>query len=88
VAPAVLVLMSFVGLVHFDINMLFVALPALAIAVALALLTQAAVRELLLERPMLAVDAEGIFDRRVMAAPVNLPRHLSLLPQPPGAPFP
>src|SRR5690606_11819587 len=39
-APILLVLAGFVGLVHFDINMLFIALPALAAAVALALLAR------------------------------------------------
>lgn len=66
VAPTVLVLASFVGLVHFDMNMLLVALPALAAAVTLALFARGTLSDLLLPRPVLSIDDDGILDRRVM----------------------
>lgn len=66
VAPTLLVLASFAGLVRFDLNMLFVALPVLAGAVALALFGRAALRDLLLPRPVLRVGDGGLLDRRVM----------------------
>jgi hypothetical protein len=69
-APTLLVLASFVGLLPFDMNMLFVALPALAAAVALALLGRGALGDLLLARPVLSADHNGVFDRRTMERPV------------------
>lgn len=51
-------------------NMLFVALPALAVAVALATVGRGLLSDLLLPHPVLSVGADGIFDRRVMAQPL------------------
>ena len=51
-------------------NMLLVALPALAAAVALALVGRGMLRDLFLPRPVLSADGQGIFDRRVMARPL------------------
>lgn len=69
-APTLLVLASFVGLAPFNMGMLFVALPALAAAVALALLARGSFGNLLLPRPVLAANEEGIMDRRVMLEPL------------------
>lgn len=70
VTPLLLVLASFVGLVHFEMNMLFVALPAIAAAVALGLAAQASLRDLLRPRPVLSIDENGLMDRRVMSQPL------------------
>jgi hypothetical protein len=63
--------MSFVGLAPFDMNMLFVALPAVAAAFSLALLARVSLGVLLLPRPVLAATAEGIMDRRVLSEPLR-----------------
>lgn len=69
-APILLVLAGFVGVVHFELNMLFIALPALAACAALGVLAHGLLRDLLLPRPVLSADATGILDRRVMTAPL------------------
>lgn len=69
-APTLIVLAGFVGLLPFDMNMLYVALPALAAAVSLALAGRASLGELLLPRPVLSIDETGVFDRRVMQEPL------------------
>ena len=69
-APTLLVLLGFVGLAPFDTNMLFVALPALGAAVALAVVGRGALGDLLLPRPVLSADERGVFDRRVMPEPL------------------
>jgi hypothetical protein len=70
IAPTLLVLAGFVGLVPFDMNMLFVALPTLGVAVGLAVVGRGALGDLLLPRPVLSADETMLFDRRVMIEPL------------------
>jgi hypothetical protein len=68
--PIVLVLASFVGAVPFDQGMLFLAFPALAIGVPAVLTARTAVQDLLLPLPVMQLDDEALFDRRVSDRPI------------------
>ena len=70
VAPTLIVLAGFAGLVPFDMSMLFVALPTLGVAVGLAVVGRGALGDLMLPRPVLSADEREVFDRRVMIEPL------------------
>lgn len=63
--------MSFLGLAPYDMNMLFVAIPAAGFAVIVAIIGWSAAGDLLLPRPVLVVSDEGLFDRRVSDDPIR-----------------
>jgi hypothetical protein len=64
----VLVILSFFGVVPFDMNLLFVALPAVVGAVLLWIVARSSLRLLLMPRPVLSANESGILDRRIMPA--------------------
>jgi hypothetical protein len=70
IAPMLLLLGSFVGLVPHNMGILLVAVPAAGIGFIIGLLGWSAVRDLLLPRPVLSLDDAGILDRRVADAPI------------------
>lgn len=71
VAPLLLVLASFAGVAPFDFNILLIAIPTAGIAVPVAAVALAAWKDLMLSGPVLVIDDEGIFDRRVTDTPVS-----------------
>jgi hypothetical protein len=70
IAPLLLVLGSFIGVVPFDFNILLIAIPTAGIAVPPTAVALAAWNDVRLPRPVLMIDDAGIFDRRVTDAPV------------------
>ncbi len=65
IAPMLLLLASFVGLVPYDMGILLVAVPTAGIGLIIALVGWAAIGDLMLPRPVLSLDDSGIFDHRV-----------------------
>jgi hypothetical protein len=63
--PMLLLLASFVGAVPYDFNILLIAVPVAGIGVLLAIVAWSALGDLLLPQPVLVIDEEGVFDRRV-----------------------
>lgn len=65
-----LLLASFAGLVPYDLGILMIAVPTAGIGLIIALVGWSALRDLLLRRPVLALDDTGIADRRVADEPI------------------
>jgi hypothetical protein len=68
--PMFLLLASFVGAVHYDFNILLIAVPVAGIGVALAIVAWSALGDALLPQPVLVIDEDGISDRRVAGDPI------------------
>ncbi len=68
--PILLLLMSFVGLAPYSFNMLLVAIPVGGIGVVLATVGWSALGDLVRPAPVLTIDEEGIWDRRVSDGPI------------------
>ena len=69
--PMVLLLMSFVGLAPYSFNMLLVAVPVAGIGIILAIVGWSALGDLLRPGPVLTIDENGIWDRRVSDDPIG-----------------
>lgn len=71
--PMALLLLSLVGAlgVQPTMDLTILAFPALAVGIFLLVVTFAIVSDLRLPRPVLRIDGEGVFDRRVTAAPIR-----------------
>ncbi|HEV7274825.1 MAG TPA: hypothetical protein VGN80_00890 [Devosiaceae bacterium] len=67
-APMLLLLASFGGLVPQDFGILLIAVPSAGIGIICIVFLWSAWSDLLLPRPVLAVDGTGIIDRRVADA--------------------
>jgi hypothetical protein len=68
--PMFLVLASFVGVAPYSFNMLLVAVPVAGIGIVLAIVGWSALGDLLLPTPVLSIDEDGIWDRRVSDGPI------------------
>jgi len=65
ITPAFIVVLALAGFAPFDLNVLFAALPGIAIAALFARSLWSIVGDLLRKRPVLTIDEAGILDTRV-----------------------
>ena len=70
-APILLLLASFVGLVPLHFGILLIAVPGAGIGIICTVFIWSVWSDLLLPRPVLVIDGTGIFDRRVADAPIR-----------------
>ena len=70
IAPMLLLLASFVGLAPYNMGILLLAVPAAGIGIIIGLLGWSALGDLLLPPPVLSIDDDAIFDRRVADTPI------------------
>jgi hypothetical protein len=69
--PMILLLLGFVGAVPYDFNILLVAIPAAGMGLVIALVGWSALGDLLLPAPVLSIEEDGIWDRRVSDGPIR-----------------
>jgi hypothetical protein len=70
IAPMLLLLATFVGLVPYNMGILLVAVPTAGIGLIIGLVGWAAIGDLLLPLPVLSIDDDALFDRRVADTPI------------------
>jgi hypothetical protein len=68
--PLFLLLLSFVGAAPYDFNILLGAVPFAGVGLIIAVVGWSALGDLLLPTPVLTIDEDGIWDRRVSDGPI------------------
>jgi hypothetical protein len=84
--PTVLLLASLVGLLGMSpsMDLTLLALPTLAVAVFFLAVGSVVVGDLRLPRPVLTIDENGVFDRRITDAPIAWDDVVEVAPAPGG----
>ncbi len=84
--PAVLLVATLVGLLGMtpSFSLILLALPALAIGVFFLAVGSVIIGDLRLPRPVLTIDENGVFDRRVTDAPIAWSDIVEVAPAPGG----
>ncbi len=84
--PSLMLLMSLGGLLgmHPSVELTLLALPTLAVAVFFLAVASVVIGDLRLKRPVLTIDEQGVFDRRVTDMPIAWTEVAEVAPAPGG----